>query len=188
MSHKRRGFDPPWWAGGALECSVGSADVTERGEPSLRIGFRVCDTDVAVGCTTASVRARAGCARRAACTGASPAQRPASPPADAARGRHRSPSGDRRYGADCLFRPSSGHRRRAVVEACAVVKHIGIVACTAQGASLCYRTICVEVPRALGGLIPKCPCTRIRSRSTWSASTADIGGLSGSSCSRLRRS
>ena len=28
--------------------------------------------------------------------------------------------------------------------------HIGIVACTAEGASLCYRTICAEGPTALG--------------------------------------
>ena len=30
-------------------------------------------------------------------------------------------------------------------------KHIGIVACSAEGASLCYRTICTEGPRLLGG-------------------------------------
>jgi aspartate racemase len=29
-------------------------------------------------------------------------------------------------------------------------KHIGIVACSAEGAALCYRTICVEGPRFLG--------------------------------------
>jgi aspartate racemase len=29
-------------------------------------------------------------------------------------------------------------------------KHIGIVACTAEGASLCYRTICAEGPELLG--------------------------------------
>ena len=29
-------------------------------------------------------------------------------------------------------------------------KHIGIVACTAEGASLCYRTICAEGPGLLG--------------------------------------
>lgn len=28
--------------------------------------------------------------------------------------------------------------------------HIGIVACTAEGASLCYRTICAEAPELLG--------------------------------------
>jgi aspartate racemase len=32
-----------------------------------------------------------------------------------------------------------------------VPKHIGIVACSAEGAALCYRTICVEGPRFLGG-------------------------------------
>ena len=30
-------------------------------------------------------------------------------------------------------------------------QHIGIVACSAEGAALCYRTICVEGPRLLGG-------------------------------------
>ncbi len=29
-------------------------------------------------------------------------------------------------------------------------KHIGIVACSAEGAALCYRTICVEGARVLG--------------------------------------
>lgn len=29
--------------------------------------------------------------------------------------------------------------------------HIGIVACSAEGAALCYRTICTEAPAALGG-------------------------------------
>jgi len=29
--------------------------------------------------------------------------------------------------------------------------HIGIVACSAEGAALCYRTICVEGPTVLGG-------------------------------------
>ncbi|MGH8139251.1 MAG: aspartate/glutamate racemase family protein [Steroidobacteraceae bacterium] len=30
-------------------------------------------------------------------------------------------------------------------------QHIGIVACSAEGAALCYRTICLEGPRLLGG-------------------------------------
>lgn len=30
-------------------------------------------------------------------------------------------------------------------------RHIGIVACSAEGAALCYRTICTEAPRLLGG-------------------------------------
>lgn len=30
------------------------------------------------------------------------------------------------------------------------MKHIGIVACSAEGAALCYRTICVEGPQVLG--------------------------------------
>lgn len=29
-------------------------------------------------------------------------------------------------------------------------KHIGIVACSAEGAALCYRTICAEAPKAMG--------------------------------------
>src|SRR5215475_420546 len=29
--------------------------------------------------------------------------------------------------------------------------HIGIVACSAEGAALCYRTICVEGARLMGG-------------------------------------
>jgi aspartate racemase len=29
-------------------------------------------------------------------------------------------------------------------------RHIGIVACSAEGAALCYRTICIEGPRLLG--------------------------------------
>jgi aspartate racemase len=31
-----------------------------------------------------------------------------------------------------------------------MAKHIGIVACSAEGAALCYRTICTEGPRLLG--------------------------------------
>src|SRR5215472_1513627 len=30
------------------------------------------------------------------------------------------------------------------------MQHIGIVACSAEGAALCYRTICTEAPSALG--------------------------------------
>jgi aspartate racemase len=29
--------------------------------------------------------------------------------------------------------------------------HIGIAACSAEGAALCYRTICTEAPALLGG-------------------------------------
>jgi aspartate racemase len=32
----------------------------------------------------------------------------------------------------------------------AMSQHIGIVACTAEGASLCYRTICAEAPALMG--------------------------------------
>jgi aspartate racemase len=31
-----------------------------------------------------------------------------------------------------------------------MAKHIGIVACSAEGAALCYRTICIEAPREMG--------------------------------------
>lgn len=31
-----------------------------------------------------------------------------------------------------------------------MAKHIGIVACSAEGAALCYRTICAEAPRIMG--------------------------------------
>lgn len=31
-----------------------------------------------------------------------------------------------------------------------MTRHIGIIACSAEGASLCYTTICVEAPRLLG--------------------------------------
>lgn len=31
-----------------------------------------------------------------------------------------------------------------------MAKHIGIVACSAEGAALCYRTICAEAPREMG--------------------------------------
>ena len=31
-----------------------------------------------------------------------------------------------------------------------MAKHIGIVACSAEGAALCYRTICTEAPEVLG--------------------------------------
>ena len=31
-----------------------------------------------------------------------------------------------------------------------MTRHIGIVACSAEGASLCYTTICVEGPQLLG--------------------------------------
>ena len=31
-----------------------------------------------------------------------------------------------------------------------MAKHIGIVACSAEGAALCYRTICIEAPKEMG--------------------------------------
>lgn len=32
-----------------------------------------------------------------------------------------------------------------------LIQHIGIVGCSAEGAALCYRTICTEAPEILGG-------------------------------------
>ncbi|MEO8557815.1 MAG: amino acid racemase [Rhodospirillales bacterium] len=32
-----------------------------------------------------------------------------------------------------------------------MTQHIGIVACSAEGAALCYRTICIEGPKYMGG-------------------------------------
>ena len=31
-----------------------------------------------------------------------------------------------------------------------MTKHIGIVACSAEGAALCYRTLCKEAPALMG--------------------------------------
>jgi len=31
-----------------------------------------------------------------------------------------------------------------------MVRHIGIVACSAEGAALCHRTICADAPAAMG--------------------------------------
>jgi len=31
-----------------------------------------------------------------------------------------------------------------------MAKHIGIVACSAEGAALCYRTLCSEAPAFMG--------------------------------------
>jgi aspartate racemase len=31
-----------------------------------------------------------------------------------------------------------------------MAKHIGIVGCSAEGAALCYRTICSEAPKVIG--------------------------------------
>ena len=48
-----------------------------------------------------------------------------------------------------------------------MTQHIGIVACSAEGAALCYRTICVEGAHfSARTTIPKCPCTRTRSPNT----------------------
>ena len=55
-------------------------------------------------------------------------------------------------------------------------QHIGIVGCSAEGAALCYRTICVEGAAILGGTaIPRSRCTRLPSPSTRPASNATTG-------------
>ena len=48
-------------------------------------------------------------------------------------------------GYEKLIRNSRGMRRKKTM-----AKHIGIVACSAEGAALCYRTICTEAPAFLG--------------------------------------
>ena len=53
-------------------------------------------------------------------------------------------------------------------------KHIGIVACSAEGAALCYRTICDEAPALMGRhRIPRSACTPTVWANTWSTSIAD---------------
>src|SRR5829696_6892897 len=58
-------------------------------------------------------------------------------------------------------RATSPRRRSSVSASCfginstdggsnVMPKHIGIVACSAEGAALCYRTVCVEGERLLG--------------------------------------
>lgn len=52
-------------------------------------------------------------------------------------------------------------------------QHIGIVGCSAEGAALCYRTICAEGAQLLGLTHTlKFPCTRPRSPRTWIAWSA----------------
>src|SRR5262249_14234311 len=38
----------------------------------------------------------------------------------------------------------AGHSRSKISDTTIMTDHIGIVACSAEGAALCYRTICVE--------------------------------------------
>ena len=48
-----------------------------------------------------------------------------------------------------------------------MTQHIGIVACSAEGAALCYRTIALEGAHLLGPtIIPKSRCIRIPWRDT----------------------
>src|SRR5262245_19668517 len=57
------------------------------------------------------------------------------------------------YYTTCLGETSSGSRRLIVGSSlvhCIMVQHIGIVACSAEGAALCYRTICVEGADLMG--------------------------------------
>jgi hypothetical protein len=42
-----------------------------------------------------------------------------------------------------------------------MIKNIGIVGCSAEGAALCFKTICVEGARHLGAHAHKSPCTPI---------------------------
>src|SRR5689334_21899111 len=44
----------------------------------------------------------------------------------------------------------AGNPSESDPEIAAMPSHIGIVACSAEGAALCYRTICTEGPRLLG--------------------------------------
>ena len=47
-------------------------------------------------------------------------------------------------------------------------KHIGIVACSAEGAALCYQTLCAEAPALMGEHITlRYPCIRILWESIW---------------------
>jgi molybdenum-dependent DNA-binding transcriptional regulator ModE len=62
-------------------------------------------------------------------------------------------------------------------EAEEVPQHIGIVGCSAEGAALCYRTICQEGAKCWARTpIPRCRCTRLRWPTTWLAWTAATGG------------
>ncbi len=49
-----------------------------------------------------------------------------------------------------------------------MTKHIGIVACSAEGAALCYRTICTEAPEVLvtqeSSSLPVLDSTRLLAR------------------------
>src|SRR5215469_6793033 len=53
-------------------------------------------------------------------------------------------------GADFPNQATARSRRPARREGLATTKHIGIVACSAENAALCYWTICAEGSRHLG--------------------------------------
>src|SRR5215813_14782163 len=53
-------------------------------------------------------------------------------------------------GADFPNQATARSLRPARREGLAMTKHIGIVACSAENAALCYRTICAEGSRHLG--------------------------------------
>ena len=71
-----------------------------------------------------------------------------------------------------------------------MTKHIGIVVCSAEGAALCYRTICAMVLDTSVRTPPRFRCIRLRLPNTWRVLTAvifeGIGNLMLSSalCSR----
>ena len=76
-------------------------------------------------------------------------------------------------------RRQEGLKPRPVRYGKGMPQHIGIVACSAEGAALCYRTICARAPRCSAPTrIPRCRCTRLRSPTTWPASTAATGRAS----------
>jgi len=59
-----------------------------------------------------------------------------------------------------------------------MTKHIGIVACSAEGAALCYRTICTEGSNLLvtreSSPLPVLDSTRLLARATLREATATI--------------
>ena len=64
-----------------------------------------------------------------------------------------------------------------------MAKHIGIVACSAEGAALCYRTICTEAPALMGPhRHPEVSMHTHSLASTWTSSTGTIGRASPGSC------
>src|SRR5215213_10138599 len=49
-----------------------------------------------------------------------------------------------------VARSLSNHEGRAGNQPVPMTQHIGIVACSAEGAALCYKTVCVEGAKLLG--------------------------------------